>query len=40
MTPVDLSYALWSFLLLEGCEGMFRFRFGWKLWDMKCVPFG
>ena len=37
---VDLSNAVWSFLLPEGSEGMFRFRFGGKLWDMKRLPFG
>ena len=40
MTPVDMSNAFWSFLLPEGSEGMFRFRFGGKLWDMKRFPFG
>ena len=40
MTHVDLSNAFWSFLLPVGSEGMFRFRFGEKLWDMKRLPFG
>ena len=32
MTHVDLFDAFWSFLLPAGSEGMFRFRFGGKLW--------
>ena len=40
LTHVDLSNAFWSFLLPAGSEGMFRFRFGGKLWDMKRHPFG
>ena len=40
MTHVDLSNAFWSFLLPAGSEGMFRFRFGGKLLDMKWLPFG
>ena len=39
MTHVDLSNAFWSFFLPEGSEGMFRFRYGGKLWDMKRLPF-
>ena len=40
LTHVDLSNAFWSFLLPAGSEGMFRFRFWGKLWDMKRLPFG
>ena len=40
MTHVDLFTGFWSFLLPGGSEGMFRFRFGGKLWDMKRLPFG
>ena len=40
MTHVDLSNAFRSFLLPAGSEGMFRFRFGGRLWDMKRLPFG
>ena len=40
MTHGDLSNAFWSFLLFVWSEGMFRFRFGAKLWDMKQLPFG
>ena len=40
MTHVDLSNSFWSFLLLEGSEGAFRFRLSGKLWDMKRLPFG
>ena len=40
MPHVDLSNAFCSFLLPTGSEGMFRFRFGGQLWDMKRSPFG
>ena len=39
MTHLDLSNAFWSFLLLVGSEGMFRFRFGGNLWGTKRLPF-
>ena len=40
LTHVDLSNDFWSFLLPEGVRGMFRFRFGGRLWDMERLPFG
>ena len=40
MTHVDLSNTVWGFLLSARFEGMFRFRFGGELWDMKRLPFG
>ena len=40
MTHVDFSNAFWSFLLPDGLEGIFRFGFGGKLWNMKRLPFG
>ena len=38
MTHVDLSNTFWSFFLPTSSEGMFRFSFGEKLWDMKSLP--
>ena len=40
MTHFDLSNAFWIFLLPAGPEGMFRFRFGGQLWDVKGLLFG